>query len=338
MPLLAGTPAPWFTARTPSRPDYAFSSVGGRYVLLVFMPAPGPERDRAMALLRAQRSLFDDVRRIAFGVIGDAALFETLKDEVPGLRWFFDPEGEIAERFKLRGADGRVEGQWVLLDPTLRVIFSAPLADSDRAFDHVRLMDNPETHAGVILHAPVLVVPRIIEPALCRRLIETYHAHGGQVSGVMREVDGKTVGVVDDFKKRRDADILDPALQAELRARVSARLLPEGALQLVCGGVGDLFDHLGCQDIVSFTGSASTARKLRNLSKTINGAVGALGELEAAMADLERDRTPIDAETERALAAVVDRVDRDGTQSFLLDVCGRCRVRDRAESSGVDLP
>lgn len=227
MPLLAGTPAPWFTARTPSRPDYAFSSVGGRYVLLAFMPAPGPERDRAMALLRAQRSLFDDVRRIAFGVIGDAALFETLKDEVPGLRWFFDPEGEIAERFKLRGADGRVEGQWVLLDPTLRVIFSAPLADSDRAFDHVRLMDNPETHAGVILHAPVLVVPRIIEPALCRRLIETYHAHGGQVSGVMREVDGKTVGVVDDFKKRRDADILDPALQAELRARVSARLLPE---------------------------------------------------------------------------------------------------------------
>ncbi len=30
-------------------------------------------------------------------------------------------------------------------------------------------------------------------------------------------------------------------------------------MQLVCGSVGDLFDHLTCQDAVAFTGSASTA-------------------------------------------------------------------------------
>lgn len=40
-------------------------------------------------------------------------------------------------------------------------------------------------------------------------------------------------------------------------------LLPDGALQLVCGGIGDLLDHLGGQDLVSFTGSAGTAAKLR---------------------------------------------------------------------------
>ncbi len=40
-------------------------------------------------------------------------------------------------------------------------------------------------------------------------------------------------------------------------------LLPAGALQLICGSVGDLFDHLTEQDLVSFTGSASTARQLR---------------------------------------------------------------------------
>ena len=34
-------------------------------------------------------------------------------------------------------------------------------------------------------------------------------------------------------------------------------------MQLICGGVGDLFEHLTCQDVVSFTGSASTALKLR---------------------------------------------------------------------------
>jgi oxepin-CoA hydrolase / 3-oxo-5,6-dehydrosuberyl-CoA semialdehyde dehydrogenase len=44
---------------------------------------------------------------------------------------------------------------------------------------------------------------------------------------------------------------------------VESGLLPDGALQLVCGGVGDLLDHLTDQDVLSFTGSASTAQRLR---------------------------------------------------------------------------
>ena len=40
-------------------------------------------------------------------------------------------------------------------------------------------------------------------------------------------------------------------------------LLPDGALQLVSGGLGDMLDHLTYQDVVSFTGSAETALKLR---------------------------------------------------------------------------
>jgi oxepin-CoA hydrolase/3-oxo-5,6-dehydrosuberyl-CoA semialdehyde dehydrogenase len=44
---------------------------------------------------------------------------------------------------------------------------------------------------------------------------------------------------------------------------IESGLLPEGSLQLVCGSVGNLFDHLTDQDLVSFTGSASTAQRLR---------------------------------------------------------------------------
>ena len=40
-------------------------------------------------------------------------------------------------------------------------------------------------------------------------------------------------------------------------------LLPEGSLQLICGSAGDLLDHLTDQDLLSFTGSASTAGRLR---------------------------------------------------------------------------
>jgi oxepin-CoA hydrolase/3-oxo-5,6-dehydrosuberyl-CoA semialdehyde dehydrogenase len=52
--------------------------------------------------------------------------------------------------------------------------------------------------------------------------------------------------------------------EAAFRVMIDSGLLPPGAVQLIVGGVGDLFDHLTGQDVVSFTGSASTALKLRS--------------------------------------------------------------------------
>jgi len=52
--------------------------------------------------------------------------------------------------------------------------------------------------------------------------------------------------------------------EAAFRIMIEAGVLPPGALQLVMGGVGDLFDHLTLQDVVSFTGSAQTAMKLQS--------------------------------------------------------------------------
>ncbi len=51
--------------------------------------------------------------------------------------------------------------------------------------------------------------------------------------------------------------------EAAFRIMIEADILPPGALQLIMGGVGDLFDHLTLQDVVSFTGSARTAMKLQ---------------------------------------------------------------------------
>ena len=48
-----------------------------------------------------------------------------------------------------------------------------------------------------------------------------------------------------------------------VRDIIASGALPEGALQLVCGGVGDLLDRLGGEDIIAFTGSANTAATLR---------------------------------------------------------------------------
>ena len=66
-----------------------------------------------------------------------------------------------------------------------------------------------------------------------------------------------------------------------VRRIVETGLLPEGAIQLVCGGVGDLFDHLRCQDVVSFTGSAATAAKLRTHPAVVRHAVRFVAETDS---------------------------------------------------------
>ncbi|HUN71151.1 MAG TPA: phenylacetic acid degradation bifunctional protein PaaZ [Steroidobacteraceae bacterium] len=66
-----------------------------------------------------------------------------------------------------------------------------------------------------------------------------------------------------------------------VRRIVESGILPEGAVQLICGGVGDLFDHLTCQDAVAFTGSASTARKLRTHPTVIDRSVRFTAETDS---------------------------------------------------------
>ena len=66
-----------------------------------------------------------------------------------------------------------------------------------------------------------------------------------------------------------------------VRRIIESGILPEGSLQLICGSVGNLFDHLTCQDVVAFTGSASTARKLRTHSSVIDHSVRFTAETDS---------------------------------------------------------
>ncbi|MBF6593559.1 MAG: phenylacetic acid degradation bifunctional protein PaaZ [Thermaceae bacterium] len=63
--------------------------------------------------------------------------------------------------------------------------------------------------------------------------------------------------------------IVKPATQTAyltelvFRRMLESGILPQGAVQLICGSTGDLLEHLLEQDLVTFTGSASTGRKLK---------------------------------------------------------------------------
>ena len=52
--------------------------------------------------------------------------------------------------------------------------------------------------------------------------------------------------------------------QAVVKEIITSGILPEGALQLICGSAGDMLDYVTSQDVITFTGSKSTGLKLRS--------------------------------------------------------------------------
>lgn len=74
--------------------------------------------------------------------------------------------------------------------------------------------------------------------------------------------------------------------EACVRAMIDSGILPDGAVQLIIGGTGDLLDRLDCQDVVSFTGSADTACKLRASEHLLRNPVRFVAEQDSLNASI----------------------------------------------------
>lgn len=233
-------PAPLFFARTPSNPRFAFGTLGGRYIVLCFFGSAGDPRGRRhLDTVLSVADAYDDERIAMFGVSCDARDEgdPTLAQRIPGIRYFWDFDARVARLYGVveheeTSARVNVRPQTLVIDPSLRVLARLPFDDAERHRDTLgRLLaalPDPDLHAGIPLHAPVLMVPRIFEPELCRRLIGYYDQAGSEDSGFMREVDGRTVGMIDHgMKRRRDATIRDAGLIEATRTRIRRRLAPQ---------------------------------------------------------------------------------------------------------------
>lgn len=62
----------------------------------------------------------------------------------------------------------------------------------------------------------------------------------------------------------KPATISSYLTEAVVKEIIASKILPDGALQLICGSAGDLLDHVTSQDVVTFTGSASTGLLLKS--------------------------------------------------------------------------
>ncbi len=78
-----------------------------------------------------------------------------------------------------------------------------------------------------------------------------------------------------------------------VRILLQSGLLPKGTLQLISGGTGDLLDRLTSQDVVSFTGSAQTAGKLRSVPHILQNSIRFTAEQDSLNGSiLGPDATP----------------------------------------------
>ena len=81
--------------------------------------------------------------------------------------------------------------------------------------------------------------------------------------------------------------IVKPASQTSYLTEAVVKLIdqsgivPKGAIQMIGGAVGNLFDYLTAQDVVSFTGSEATANKLRSHPNILKNSIRFIGEQDS---------------------------------------------------------
>ncbi|MFC0409661.1 2OG-Fe(II) oxygenase family protein [Roseomonas elaeocarpi] len=221
-----GEPLPPLTLPGTQNPAYTVASVAGRWTLLLFLPEnPDPAvMAETQAALAAARRRLDDQDALLFVVTPrHEDLGTRLPDSLPGIRALSDAGGAA---LRALGGDPAT-GAAILADPFHRVVFGGPFSEAPKVFRLLATLPPAPLHAGAEVPAPVLVLPRLLEPALCRRMIELYETGDTQSSGFMREVDGRTVPVNDSsFKRRSDHNISDETVLGALRERLARRLIP----------------------------------------------------------------------------------------------------------------
>ena len=211
-------------------------AMAGRYLVFCFYGSADDAAGRAaLDAVRRHRDRFDDRRASVFLVGTDRAEHDSgrFRDETPGLRFMWDLDGRVGASLGAvpLGSEGevqpaRVRRLWIIVGPSLHVLRVLPFADdaAESVFDALDSLPQPSRLAGFEVPAPVLVLPDVFDPGLCRHLIGLYDAHGGGESGVMRD----NAGVFDrSFKSRKDYTVEDPRLIAHVQGLIARRVLPE---------------------------------------------------------------------------------------------------------------
>jgi len=236
--LSIGDPVPWFVLPSTSNPTFNFDTVGGYRVVLFFFGSARVARSAEILRDFLQRQhQFAALHVPFFGVSIDAedmGLKQAIENPT-----FCKFLWDFARQVSIQYGVCQVEGEAAyyapttfVLDENLRVLQVFPVESSvgyvEQVLTFLERLPPQEPPRFATRQAPVLFIPHVFEPEFCQDLINLYNANGGEASGFMREVDGKTVAVLDrSFKQRKDFLLEDPALLERVNAIVLRRIKPE---------------------------------------------------------------------------------------------------------------
>ncbi len=213
----------------------------GSALVLVFYLRDGAEEDAK--LLSGFRDLQDEFEKLnvnlaAVGIESidsHKAFAEKLGLKFPLLS---DSELKLARDFgvaKQAQVDGKpalqLQRVTLFFDVSLRVarVYENPPLDghAKQVLEDARAWLNLEPPRDVVRHAPVLLIPNVFPAELCKDLIDRWKTEN-EDSGFMKQVDGKTVGMVDySHKVRRDHFLAAGALQERVSRYIANRVTPE---------------------------------------------------------------------------------------------------------------
>ena len=218
--LSAGERCPDFVAPMSGGMETRFyARAGGRVALLVFAAEVGDA-------VRTMVADLDEVASLHF-VVPEASGATPIE----GLDIFLD-DGVVRTAFRLPD-DGSHHA--VLLDRNLRVLTSIPFEGATARVELERVLKDEsireselsQTGQTITSQAPVLFIPRVLEPGLCRHLQEIWSASHVE-TGVERSVDATRAEVIEaESKRRQDHVVEDPDLIRALTQTIGRRVLPE---------------------------------------------------------------------------------------------------------------
>ena len=201
-------------------PTRYYAHAGGRPALLVLADAECGARLDGLAT--GLRSLPDDA--LTVHVVGPESLAGA------GLPYplLQDTEGKAAAAYRTSGAP-----MAFLLDANLRVRLAVPFDDGGALAMTVAslLPELSWAHReprDVALQAPVLVVPDVLAPEQCDRLIRVWEEQGNVATGVEASTDGgRAEQISAQMKRRRDHVVSDADLSRDLAQTIGRRVMPE---------------------------------------------------------------------------------------------------------------
>lgn len=237
-PIGHGERAPDFVLpRGGGEPSRFYGFVGGAPAVLAFSGSGGAATSAAV-VERLRAALDDDV--VVHHVVQGA--------EAPGPADFHDADGAVHRGYGVEEA-----AVVLVLDPNVRVASTHVPGDLEGTLtavaDRVAAVRHDAEPVPASRHAPVLLIPQVLDDDWRARLLEVWETGGSRTTGVEASADGGRGERADALRKRRrDHVVEDPELLRSLTSHLGRRIMPEVRKAFAYGARGFEGFKIGCYE------------------------------------------------------------------------------------------